>query len=81
MKNIFRKFTFWLPITYLLIIILDVGFDLSDYQILAMLTSPPAWFNFFQHPNTFTIAIILSLGIWFLVGLGIDSLVNKIKSR
>jgi hypothetical protein len=37
-----------------------------------MLFSPPSWFNFFQHPNTFKISIILSLIFWYLLGYGID---------
>jgi len=81
MKNLSKKFGFWLPIIYLLIILIDVGFNVTDYQILAMLTTPPAWFNFFQYPDTFIVAIVLSVGIWFLVGFAVDLLVKKIKSN
>ena len=59
---------------------LDAGLDITDYRILAMISSPPAWFNYFQHPETLGFVVILSLIIWFLVGLVIDSLIKKIKS-
>ncbi|MDP1689296.1 MAG: hypothetical protein Q8L47_04180 [bacterium] len=81
MENIFKRFQFWLPIIYLLIILIDIGFGLTGYNILAMLTSPPAWFNFFQVEDTFAIAIFLSIGIWYLVGFVIDLIVKKIKSK
>lgn len=81
MGSIFKKFQFWLPLVYLLIIFVDVRFNLTDYQILAMLTSPPVWFNSFQSLDTLGTAILISTCLWFLVGFVIDLLIKIIKSK
>lgn len=72
-----KQYKFILPTLYTIVLIIDIGFDFSDYQILSMLISPPAWFNYFQHGHRMGFAIIMSIIIWFLVGFGIDRWRNE----
>ena len=81
MKNLFKKFKFWLPVIYILVLLIDLEkmLDITDYQILVMFTSPLGWFSYFQHTSKLYLVIISSLIILFLIGLGIDLLIRKIK--
>ncbi len=77
-----KKLRYLLPAIYVFAIIVDIGFDLTDYQLLVALLTPPMWSNFFQGSiEKGIIAVVISVVIWYLIGLVIDTLINKIKSR
>lgn len=86
--ELLKKFQFWLPLVYVAIGFLNlVGID--DKNLLLFFTSPFGWMAeqhwfvvTFTHPsNIIFLIFLISLVIWFLVGLVIDMVLNKIKSK
>jgi hypothetical protein len=88
MKNLKTKTFFWLPFIYIMIVLFNLG-GFDDMNLVLFFTSPFGWIaethwfvvNFIHPAKIHSLIIILSLVIWFFVGLIIDLVIKKIKKN
>ncbi|MBM3230574.1 hypothetical protein FJZ22_02890 [Candidatus Pacearchaeota archaeon] len=66
------EFKHILPLTYVLVAIADIGFDISDYSLIITAISPFAWLNIFQNEQMAPLATVLSITLWYGIGYFID---------
>ncbi|MGG0823279.1 hypothetical protein ABE099_10395 [Paenibacillus turicensis] len=81
----FRSFRFWLSLLAVIVVIINFT-QHDDYNILLALTSPVMWLaiNFpavRKIPFPTSLVYALTILFWFLIGLALDKIIRRLKSK
>ncbi|MEK5057537.1 hypothetical protein BK126_11065 [Paenibacillus sp. FSL H7-0326] len=81
--QLFKRFSFWLPLLSVLVCIFN-AMGIDDYNILLVLTSPHLALlenipSIGRHLNGMTIIYFINVFGWLVIGLIIDLIINQFK--